>query len=491
MKHRIVGGALSTVVLAVTLGAGSSAAAPVPDHTSRHLHVVAAATAVTITHWPGFPTWPDLGVYVVAGATPFEVRVTRDSYPAAVTATQIVRGPGGSMRTRVLPPGLVTDFDGFPRFMRLRITNESGVVVLDREERFCPNGEAYRARPDAPDRSPYPTSCPHNPFTLGSVWGLQAGWSTLAMDSLRSQPLSLPDGLYTAALTVNEVYADLFGIAADERSQTVVLTIRTELPGSSTDAERTAPVDPARVGPAAGPTGESTAATGRPDLRPLPAWGIRLRTEPNPGSPAPRQVLAFNATVWNAGTTPLVLDGFRRPGQEAMDAYQYFYNARGKEVGYAPVGGMQLDHRDGHGHWHYTEFARYRLLDADQHTVVSSQKAGFCLVSTDAIDMTGPNANWRPGTTDLHTACGDGRSLATRQVLDVGSGDTYTQELAGQSFDITDVPNGTYSIEIAANPAGLLHESDTANNVVLRPVVLGGAAGARTVEVPPYQGIDA
>ena len=61
----------------------------------------------------------------------------------------------------------------------------------------------------------------------------------------------------------------------------------------------------------------------------------------------------------------------------------------------------------------------------------------------------------------------------------------------GQSFDITGLPNGTYYIQVIANPANRLQETDTKNNVSLRKVVLGGTQGARTVKVPPVDLVDA
>jgi hypothetical protein len=74
--------------------------------------------------------------------------------------------------------------------------------------------------------------------------------------------------------------------------------------------------------------------------------------------------------------------------------------------------------------------------------------------------------------------------------MPVGWGDTYFQTVAGQSFDITRVPNGTYYIEVVANPRKVLHESDTGNDVSLRQVILGGKPGHRTVRVPAVSGID-
>jgi hypothetical protein len=152
---------------------------------------------------------------------------------------------------------------------------------------------------------------------------------------------------------------------------------------------------------------------------------------------------------------------------------------------------MEWDPRDGHTHWHFTDFASYRLLDASQQEIVRSQKEAFCLANTDAIDHLVPNANWKPSNTDLHTACGEQGSLAVREVLDVGSGDTYAQYLPGQSFDISDLANGTYYIQVIANPEKRLQETNLKNNVALRKVILSGEPGKRTVTVPAHDLINA
>jgi len=62
--------------------------------------------------------------------------------------------------------------------------------------------------------------------------------------------------------------------------------------------------------------------------------------------------------------------------------------------------------------------------------------------------------------------------------------------LPGQAFKINNVPNGTYYIEIIANPNHVLDESNYRNNVSLRKVILGGTPGHRTVRVPAVHGID-
>ncbi|MGH2734036.1 MAG: hypothetical protein ACRDKZ_00535, partial [Actinomycetota bacterium] len=73
------------------------------------------------------------------------------------------------------------------------------------------------------------------------------------------------------------------------------------------------------------------------------------------------------------------------------------------------------------------------------------------------------------------------------------------QGLPGQSFDITDLPNGTYYIQVEANPAiqtegggsaRQLYEQDTTNNTEVRQVILKGRPGNRRVSVPAWNGID-
>jgi lysyl oxidase len=237
----------------------------------------------------------------------------------------------------------------------------------------------------------------------------------------------------------------------------------------------------------------------RPDLQPLPSFGIELVLGQDLGDDmggasdpavANHCFLTFAATVWNAGPSPLVVEGFRRPGAALMDAYQYFY-AGARQVSYAKVGTMEYDPRIGHQHWHFKDFAQYNLLDAKQRLKVRSQKEAFCLAPTDPIDLTRAGAQWNPGATGLYSACGGPTALGIKENLDAGWGDTYEQFRPGQSFDVDALPNGTYYIEVVANPDHRLQETTTSNNRSLRKVILGGTADHRTVTVPPYQGIDA
>ena len=68
-------------------------------------------------------------------------------------------------------------------------------------------------------------------------------------------------------------------------------------------------------------------------------------------------------------------------------------------------------------------------------------------------------------------------------MLEAGSGDTYEQSLPGQSFDLKGLKNGTYYIEVKANPAKKLAEASTGNNVSYRKVKISGRSGHRKVKV--------
>ena len=86
--------------------------------------------------------------------------------------------------------------------------------------------------------------------------------------------------------------------------------------------------------------------------------------------------------------------------------------------------------------------------------------------------------------------CGTPGALWVQEMLPLGWGDTYAQSVAGNSFNITNLPDGTYYIQVIANPEHVLHESNYRNDASLRKVILGGTSGHRTVRVPAYHGID-
>jgi hypothetical protein len=497
-KRLIARGAAAGVLVLTAGGVGVAQAAANPPS----LSFVAATDNVTATRYDfdGEIYFDfDLGLHVIAGKDPFEIWAHRTGYDKPITAERLA-----GKKKVALPAGTVTDFTGLKDFTSYTIADESGKVVSDYKTAFCGNSwSSARTRPDAPATTPYPTQCggEYNPFTLGAVWGIQAGWDAAVPDHPETS-FDLPLGKYTVTATLNSTYQKLFGISADQSTVKVNVTVvdgdtengraaKTKIKsltnGNPHEGQQVSEYAPALRAPAKRPTALKAAPKSgpRPDLRPLPAWGISLAQESDG-----KWYVNFGATVWNAGTSPLLVDGFRRTGTELMDAYQYFFDANGNQVGSQAAGTMEWDNREGHKHWHFTDFAQYNLLDSGQKLAVRSGKEAFCLANTDAVDYTVPGSKWRPDNTDLSTSCGANTVVAVREVLDVGNGDTYTQERPGQSFEVSDLPNGTYYIQVLANPAKKLAELSTDNNSALRQIVLGGTPDHRTLTVPPLDGID-
>lgn len=108
-----------------------------------------------------------------------------------------------------------------------------------------------------------------------------------------------------------------------------------------------------------------------------------------------------------------------------------------------------------HAHFHFQNYAIYRLIDAQTGHVWKSAKKGFCMLDTD------PNPAWQgeaPAGDKNYWSCG----TLTRdgfQGVSHGWADTYVFNLAGQYFVLDGgdgqppVPPGDYIIEITVNPA--------------------------------------
>ena len=468
-RHIRLGGILTAAALALgvsALGGTTTSAAGAADPVSP-LSLWAPQKLVAYSYEGSVYT--DLGLRLVAPQEPFELWSSRSSYTDRIVTEW--RSPSGTV---VLPEGTMETFSGLPDFVDIEVRKVStGTVVESWQQSACLNGYAQRVRPDAPARSPYPWGCPWNPYTLGSVMGIEAGYSSsLVQDD--GLTLSLRPGRYDVTATVADDYTALFGISPADARRVTRLVVRRE------DNYPQRPRQPRSVVATPHAQEPPNAAGGRvadpkPDLRSLPAFGIGLNRKGT--------TLRFAATVWNAGDSPLVVDGFRGDGENHMDAYQYFFDPDGNQTGYQSVGEMHW-HAENHQHWHFEDFAQYRLFDEDLAEVVLSSKQSFCLANTDAVDYTVPDADWHPENTDLSTACGGFDALSVRQVLSAGSGDTYLQYRYGQAFPIKDLPNGVYHIGVQANPLGNLVESDTTNNDSYRRIRIGGKPDRRWVRAP-------
>jgi Lysyl oxidase len=512
-----VAGLIATAIAEPTLAASSAARVPGPV-----VRLVAAQRSITLDSFGG-QVFLDPGVWVAALGSPLEFDVQRAAYTSPLTITQIIHPPFGGTVRRPLPARLLDGWNGLRRFVMLTVRNSAGKVIVTEPVTFCPNSDdPQRATPGGPPTTPYPTQCASDPFQRAMVWGIQKGWAVDPTGSFLpfSRLVKLRLGVYQVTESISPAYAQLFRISARDATATVKVTVVKgkccPIPGccgppgarrfGQTGSLRRAPAGPTLPNPprsalpwsgggysnVAGtvPPLPNPPRSALPDLVALPAWLIEV-SHPRKQT---HDFLDFGATVWIGGNGPLDVEGFRSNGSPIMKAYQYFWR-NGHVIGRARAGTMGFDSAKGHNHWHFQQFARYALLSKAKSVAVRSHKVGFCIAPTDPVDLLLPHAVWQPSSTRLAGQCGSPTTLSpttlwVAEKLPLGWGDTYIQDLAGQSFDITQVPNGTYYIEVIANPEKVLYETTTRNDISYRKIILGGTPGHRTVKVPAWHGID-
>lgn len=109
------------------------------------------------------------------------------------------------------------------------------------------------------------------------------------------------------------------------------------------------------------------------------------------------------------------------------------------------------------GRWRLEGYEVFRLVDGQGKVVASGQKAGYCLM--DAMDA---GAEGRKP-----------RYTCAEQGITPGWADLYANRDDCQWVDVTDVPNGDYTLEIEVDPGKRWTESNEGNNVTRVPVHLG------------------
>jgi lysyl oxidase len=460
--------------------AAAPAQTPAPS-----LRLVSPGGPVTLQRFQGQVSL-DLGVWIAATGGDFELRVARPDYDSAAELEQVDAATGDVLRS--LPSRTLDDWLGLRRFVTVVVKGMDGTPLKQVWSTWCPNGwDRQRIDDSGPELARYPAFCASSPFTRGMVWGIDSGWATSALGGFDSGvgSIRLPrDGKFIFDVRIAQPYAGLLDIAAEDAKVTLDVTVKNVRQPQCCEGRVVG-----RVAGAAGaarslavPDVDDPDPSTVPDLVALPLWSMTTFRRKS------RDYLSFAATPWNAGPAPLVVEGFRRPGESVMDAYQYFREADGDVVGRAAVGEMAFHSHPQHNHWHFLQFAAFTLQDADDLEVVRSRKQAYCLAPTDAIDLTLERASFSPWE-GLSTTCGSRGALWVREVLPTGWADTYFQGIPGQSFDITTLPNGWYQARMEVNPLGALYEVTTANNVESRLIHLGGRRGHRTVLATPWHGI--
>lgn len=524
-QHRRAAAAgLAAAALAAGAFSAPSTATAAESALSDSPLVLKAPATKTVRSHDGW-VYSDFGLQLAAQHEDFEIRANRvggtpapgqwwdPAYDSPITA--VWKTAAGDVP---LPEGSMTSWQGLDGFAQVVIRKEGRRrAVHKRQSAGCFN--SWSAKPVVPDhasRNAYPFMCPWNPFTLGSVMGVSKGFAVPAIGEFGYYSARLAPGSYTLKMQIAPEWREFFGISDADGVVTQALTVRKARSRNNFRA----PQRPSGA-PTGGPNlqleenGQAPAADSAgalanefaPDLRSLPAFGATMNRKGN--------AVRFGATVWNGGHGPMVIEGFepqepapspaaRHDGERHLDAYQYYFDGDGNITGHDRVGEFSF-HEGNHNHWHFQDFARYRLLhDVDGmpgDVAVRSTKVSFCLANTDAVDYTVPNAEWRPENTDLSgSSCGGRSATYLRQVLSNGSGDTYYQYRTGQAFRVGNLPDGDYWISVEANPADdatapdegrNLRELDYTNNDSVRKITLTtNRRGVRRVVMAPVGTVD-
>jgi hypothetical protein len=456
------------------------------------VHLLSVLRHVHAERFDGDPIlFVDAGIYAAAADGAFEVDATAAG--TSIALWQVRRDHDGVHRIRRLTaPVPVSLSDGLPNFFHVVLRDATGKRVSTSNLPFCPGAGFGLSRTEAsgPDHPTYPYGC-GDLLTQAAVWGMDRGWATAL--GLELPASDIADGKYVLQVSIAATWVEQLQIPSRDASASVDVKVTT-LPGKCTPQDPCAPLarlraartalaaqteGPHTVRPDAVPSdGGLGGHAGVPDLRALPAHDLSATHHRSDG----HDYLNFGATIWNAGSGPLVVEGFRAGDTPVMAATQFIYQ-NGKPVRSKVVGQFEFDTRAGHHHWHMEDIAQYDLLDASGHRIVLSDKQSFCLAPTDPIDLTAPGSAWQPDQAMLWSACSGEDAIWLREVLPAGWGDTYYQSVAGQSFDITGLANGHYQVRVTTDPNNRLLETSYANNVGLVKIVIGGTAGKRTVSI--------
>jgi len=206
--------------------------------------------------------------------------------------------------------------------------------------------------------------------------------------------------------------------------------------------------------------GPSQAATDKlPNLKPMPASDIIAVQS---GSTLTMRFASLN---WNNGSGRLEIRGGakdRKAGRQKV--YQRIYSDTGS---YRDVLAGSFVYHKFHQHIHFDDFALYTLqpVNAPGASARTSAKTSFCIMDTDHIDAGLAGSPSSPS----YTTCDSGV-----QGMSVGWGDKYGNHLAGQSIDMTGLPDGSYNLKVEVDPKKRIVESDESDNVSNRVVTKRG-----------------
>jgi hypothetical protein len=141
------------------------------------------------------------------------------------------------------------------------------------------------------------------------------------------------------------------------------------------------------------------------------------------GGTGERRLLRFSVSIPNFGKGPMVIPG------PTTDPSLYQYDSC-------------------HAHDHLIEFANYELKDEKNVVTATGRKQGFYLI------------DFNPYCMDAAPPADFGLDLG----ISPGWADIYTSDLPCQWLDITNVPDGVYSLRVAVDTRNIIDEEDMLPN---------------------------
>jgi hypothetical protein len=211
----------------------------------------------------------------------------------------------------------------------------------------------------------------------------------------------------------------------------------------------------------------------QPNIVPLPTEHVQIRYVHE------RKRLYLSFETENAGSGPLEMqpvredcDGDGGSGDDRTALQNLYgdtdgsgeYTADSDEVVSTVVAGCFVFHQ-AHNHWHFSNYARYRLLSLEGQPLRARAKVGFCMLDTTSVDPTLPGYP----SSRQYLGCPD----LGLQGISVGWADVYSVFTPGQFVNVDGLPSGAYCLVGTADPADRIVESDETDNEVRTRIRFG------------------
>jgi len=179
-----------------------------------------------------------------------------------------------------------------------------------------------------------------------------------------------------------------------------------------------------------------------------------------------RRVLRFKAGIVNVGEGAMEIRGRRGNRRQPMKGFQEIF-VRGGGSREFSIGEIPFDSSS--QHWYPLALATYELLDADGEPVSTKAKFSACITDGALVRRDLAGARNRKA----YTSCpGNSGALQLKVGLSVGWRDVYEDTNRNQILDITNVPPGSYTFRMTADPDQAIRESSYNDNVLTKPVTL-------------------